>query len=109
MNKFIIFFICFLSITSTCYADLLNEANSVSIFIQASGVTDCKEANMRLYWFFRTAGYKPLIQYGKKKTPLGFKGHVWIELDGKVYDATDPAFNGTEANNSFYIVDKNLK
>lgn len=84
---------------------LLKEVNQISIQILSENPSDCKEANMKLYWYLRSKGYEPLIQFGKKDGA----GHLWIELNSRIYDVTDPKFNDSLTSNINYKLDQLLK
>lgn len=93
---------------SIAHADIVTDVANVAsyVIIQNNPQGDCKEDNLLFYWWFRGRGYNPLIQYGKKSGD----SHVWLELDKKIYDSTDPKYNGKSVSevNNIYVKAKEL-
>ena len=54
----------------------------------------CKELNMNMYIWLRSQGLHPDVQIGIKEG----QGHLWLELDGRIIDVTDPTYYGKLAN-----------
>ena len=50
----------------------------------------CKELNMNMYVWLRSQGYHPDVQIGTKDG----KGHLWLQVDSKIIDVTDPTYFG---------------
>lgn len=75
------------------FADIRQDSFPISAFIFEHVQGDCKDKNLALFFWFKSKGYSPKIKAGTKEG----SGHLWLELDGIVYDATDWRFNGRPA------------
>lgn len=97
------------------YNNTIKQAILVSKEIVLSENThDCKDANLSLYiWFRKKFGVNPFIQIGKKRVGESLIGHMWLEINGTIFDATDLKFIGAKAkdvyNSGEYILDCSIK
>lgn len=92
----------FLFESRNCHADIIQDSYPVAKYIAEHTQGSCKEMNLRLYWWLRSKGYYPLVQLGTKEG----QGHLWLELDGKILDATDWRYHGKGAidNKDIYVL-----
>ena len=70
-------------------SNIRTESFKIGKIISETPPGTCEEENLRLYWWFRSQGYIPLVQVGKKNG----EGHLWLEWNDRIYDATDWNYN----------------
>jgi hypothetical protein len=51
--------------------------------------TTCLRRSLVLCTLLRQQGFCPTLRFGARNTGGQFEAHAWVELDGKVLDATD--------------------
>ena len=63
---------------------------------------NCMELNLELYIHLRSLGYHPDVNIGTKEG----RGHLWLELNGLIFDTTDPKYYGKKASDlkGVYII-----